>query len=230
MNYGSKVISKKIIIVAIFCLALIIGGGFWWQYYNSFTEVTIIPNNDTTITVGTSTDNQLAIQKPNIKTNQLLTKKIKKGNYQVLYSQPGYQDKIVSVSINKNTTIKSMDLDYTPERLNQILNQDKNIIQTTVLSTVTTGYSIIKEDIYKKGDWYSAVLMPNSWYRTDLPADYHPKQPNPNNTLYILRVVLHKDNGGWRVAAGPSIVLSIGDYPSIPQEIIRTVNNKDLFQ
>lgn len=72
-----------------------------------------------------------------------------------------------------------------------------------------TSFRFSSERLLDQGQWYAASFYQQLDAQTD-------------GDLY--RIVLHKTNNEWKMAARPSLLLSKYDYPNIPVKILRQVN------
>lgn len=181
---------------------------------NALSKKTVLlePAANTTIALGLleNSEGPPAVSQTLIETSSPNKIKVEPGWYGARFSGEGLETKLEQIEIKEDMTITSPILNYTPERLNQLLEQQGPTIQQTFMNRPElAGYRVAYQKLYQQADWYAAVLMP----------------PNPQ-TQDILRIILHKKDNAWQVAAGPSIIFYIGNYPDVPQPVIRNVNNQ----
>jgi hypothetical protein len=206
MIQNRKKLYTIIVIGAIILAGLIWGISMLWNIYITQKVVRLEPAKNTTITLGTQKGDTPAIDKEVIKTSTNLSKRLKPGNYVVIFGAEGYESQNQLINLNKNTTISTPELNYTTDRLKIVLNQDRANIQKVVNASAGNGYIISDESLYKQADWYVSILLP-----TDPSKD-------------MLKIILKKEDNKWVVAAKPSIIFWIDDYPNIPEDVIRAVN------
>lgn len=191
------------------------------NYFVMSKIVTLNPTPGTTITIDDQTANKIVIVATS---NQ--SKRLHQGHYLIKYSGGNdYQDITDVINVNKPITLKTPELNFVDAKLSQILISERSLING-VLSTSydQNNYQIDQEQLFKQGEWCGVTLIPNSWYDPTVPADYIPRPVNENNTLNILRVILNKDNGRWRIVAQPAIIFSKADYPHILPDVVSGVD------
>jgi hypothetical protein len=209
-----------IIFIAIVVLAAIVAAIYSFAILKA---VKIVPNDGVTITLIS-----LKNSKEVASLTQAKTIRVQAGDYSVSYKAGAeYQEESENISIKSSTTITSPQLNYTSAKLAEMLTAEQPTIQAVTATIGGVGdYQITEETLYVRGEWYGAVLGPTTWYG---PVDETGVQPpNPSNTLDIVKVIAQKTDGQWQIVAGPSLVLSIADNPSIPEEVIRAVNRLGL--
>lgn len=142
-------------------------------------------------------------------TNTTTTIKVKAGDYVAEFSGEGMQSQKKVYDITEDTTIESPKLAYSKERLATELQAQKPAIQqATATIPQLNGYRVALEGLYGQGDWYGAVMVP----------------PN-QQTQDVLLIILHKKNGTWQLVGQPSLTFYVGDYPDVPVQLIRDINN-----
>ena len=232
INYFTNMSKIKLVVVFVIFVILLALTGFIIFTPSSSKDIistnnnitlTLEPTPGTTISIGKQTSDELVIGKQIVSTNSLKDISIPSGVYIVKFTGTSdYQDAYQSININKSTVIKTPDLKYTYEKLEQLLIDQKPAIQNTVTSVLpNSGYQIDKEVLLENGNWYGARLKPSIWYDSIVAAQY--TRP-ADGTEDMLRVILKNDNGQWKIMAAPSIIFAIADYPDIPQNVIRATN------
>ena len=73
------------------------------------------------------------------------------------------------------------------------------------------GYEIATGKLLGDGDWYVTTIRKPLKSQWSLATD-------------VYRVIL-KNDGGWKMMAGPNLVFAYMDYPEIPKEVIASANN-----
>lgn len=194
--------------------ALVVLFALWVLVLNK-RSVTLAPAKGTTISIGT-----VAVEEDGGNIRTLITRtssektiRLKPGTYAILFSGNGYEDIPKDVTIDSNITIKTPAMQYTQDKLNTILGSERDAIRARLFAgTNLVGYTPDQEKLYDMGEWYSAQLMPDNI-----------------NTQDKLVVIMHKENGEWKVVAKPSLIFFTLDYPNIPTDVIRTVNNQSVI-
>ncbi len=227
INYFVNAPKIKLVVIALISLiivgVIIVASLFAWDYLVTQKVVTLNPTAGTTITIGTQKGDELTINKQIASTNVKKEIRLYPGTYIVkITGSPDYQDQYKSILVDKSTEITNPDLKYTDAKLSQLLVSEKTAIQNVVTPILpNTGYQIDNETLLENGNWYGTRLKPSIWYNPVVAARYI--RPT-DGTEDMLRVILKKDNGQWKLMAGPSIIFSIDDYPDIPQDVIRATN------
>lgn len=234
INYFTNMPIRKLItrlLIALVLLCVVVASAYFaWDYFINQKIVTLNPSQGTVMTIGTKQGDEPIIVNQIASTNTKKKIRLHTGTYVIKFSgDKDYQEEASTVRIDKSMVINTPTLKYTDEKLAQLLDVDKALIQE-VLQTVLPNarYSVDQEKLFYTGEWYGANLIPNDWYDPNAPADIIPRPTNVDNTLDMLRVIMKKDNGTWKVVAGPSIVFFVDDYPKIPQDIISETNKLGL--
>lgn len=220
-NIRNKSIIKLVLTVVIL-LILLVTAMFLWDYFITQKVITLNPSPNTSIAIYNQKPNQLITKVSGFKKISLRPEA-----YNVKFTgSTDFQEESETLLVNKPITITTPSLNYTRTKLNQLLNSESVVVHAVLMASMPNNeYKINNEIMLGTGNWYCAQLIPKDWYDPTVPADYIPRPVNINNTMDILKVILKKEDGTWKPAAGPSIVFSIGDFPSIPQKIISTANH-----
>jgi len=203
----------RLIIILTPLVLLSIGGVAMWQHYVVDKIVTLRAAAGTSITLGKPFgpgNNAGVLGDTILQTNSQAKIRLSPGSYILVFSGADYaaQTQKITVSSN-NLTLSTPSLNYSAQKLDSLLADEKPAIQTVVSGINSlSGYTTSYESLYGAGDWYAAKLAP----------------PDPT-TQDVLRVVLHKENGVWQVAATPTLILYSGDYKSIPVAVVRDIDN-----
>lgn len=207
INNHKKLIIN-IVIAIIVATVVIIVGVILWNYLIFQKVVTLNPTAGTTIAIGSQVGEGTDIGTLLTKTSTKQILRLEPGHYVVQYSgTKDYQDQSIVINIVETTELTTPKLKLTQNKLDALLAIEKPAAQNAFsLVFDVDGYNITDDKLYQQGDWYSARLVPN------------------NSSLDTLRVIMKKENGQWKVAAGPSIIFFIGDYPNIPQNVISVTN------
>lgn len=217
---GQNSRSKRLALIGVAVLALlIVFSTLIFKHSGEDNVLTIEPSPGYTISVGTPTagENGLGIRKLLVKTTTLKSLTLKKGYYVALFTKnsnyiPIYQN----VDLSNSLTLTSPTLYYTPQKLSALLTQQSSAIQAAFQnsssgSLLSQGYTIQNIGLYQDGSWYAGKLIPSNSAQDD-----------------ILVFVMHQQSGQWKLVAGPSITLYIGDYLNVPTAVIRAANTSPL--
>lgn len=206
---------SKLGLILLFILVVfvcVVGAGLW-RVFVSEKVVTLEPKPGITISFGPSIDSESGspIQKVLVKTDSLVKLRISKGVYTAVFSgASNYATQNQTTQINANTTIMAPELSYTLQALAAQLSQQASTInQALQAQTSLAGYSVQAGQIYLDGSWYAAKLEPINSTQSDTEL-----------------VIMHKEAGQWKLVAGPSVTLYLGDYPGVPQAVLRDINNR----
>jgi len=230
VNYFENTPKKKLatwFVILILLLAVVaMISYFTWDYLVNNKDVTLNPTSGTTITIGEQAGDEPVISKQIASTNIKKTIRLHVGAYAVKFSaSKDFEPQVVGININDTTEITTPSLNYTDEKLASTLNSEKDSIHSVIWGVVSSDkYDIDNDTLFYTGQWYGARLIPKDWYDPNVPADLQPRPTNPNNKLDMFRVVLKKEDGKWKVVAGPSVTIFIKDYPGVPEDIVRSVN------
>ncbi len=208
---GELLHSKKAILLILGALALIVLCWLAWAQLLNKKTITLRPNPGTTITIGTPSINTAggSIYTVLARTSSNRSIRLKRGIYEVLYEGKDYISQYQPLTLKANIVLTTLQLNYSLSKLDSLLDSSKPAIHTALsASTNMSTYTLANEKLYLDGSWYAAQLIP-----TD--------QINQDRMI----VILHQQKGNWKLVAGPKITLFIGDYPGIPQSLIRTINN-----
>ena len=109
----------------------------------------------------------------------------------------------------------SVNPSYSDDHRYEILRRENPAIVGVINNTfgdTMRDFTIETGTIYQQGDWYATLLSQDS-----LPG-------GQDGDIY--RIVLHKVDGTWQIAAGPEIVLGAPVYPDVPYEILKDINSR----
>ena len=135
---------------------------------------------------------------------------LKEGTYYYIPTTDGFSSDKVYFDIKDNNTTVEISPSYSSSRLSNLLEQDKEIINKVLgVYPMLSNYVIADESLYHYGEWYSARLI---------------QRVSGTREPDVYRVILNKSNDAWKITASPRISISINDFPSIPDYIIRQVN------
>ena len=140
--------------------------------------------------------------------------KLSKGSYYIRYvGAEGYADTFKLIQLSERNQQVSYDAPFSSSHLAQILSSESSAIRAAITAAFPNvkSYQIQSGVLYRNGEWYGTTLRYSG--------------PDIFNADTI-RLMAHKNNGVWTVSTTkPDITLSKLLYPSIPDDIIKSVNN-----
>ena len=135
--------------------------------------------------------------------------------YKVTYKgNDGYSGGEINIDNRKdNIVIKPY---YSVEKLESLLtgndvNSIRSKIQDNFLPTTLNSYTVKRGQLYHFGDWYSTSLVYNQEY---------------NEVSDTLHIIAKKTVQGWEIVADPSITFDRFNNPSVPIDILQSINTK----
>lgn len=110
--------------------------------------------------------------------------------------------------ISIDTTILTPDLIFTKSKLEEIANNEKEaIIKSPNLQELSKVYSFGEIVMYGKGDIAGIELI------------------SKNVDIDHKKAIIEKKDSSWVLIAGPEIIIEKRDFPNIPLELLRQINN-----
>lgn len=189
-------------------LIVIIGGIMTLNYFQSFKPVYVqIPRAGVSATVLDANKHQVGQLSGSGKLS------LRPGKYSVVPGGTNISTTPLPLTVKNDGAYVTVDPGYSGTYLDQLLDSELGSIQAAITAkypTITQGFTLDRGVLYQYGDWYSALIVQNS--------------PGPGARGDLYRVVLHKTNDTWNIAAGPAIVLSDQDYPDVPKSILSSTN------
>ena len=208
-----------IFIISGIVIIALIASGFAIKYYTAFKKVTV-----TTVQQDLTAD--VYQRNPNSDGPDGDTKvgtvhgtkvfSLQPGKYYAIAEGTKY-DKSQQISFTVDskdfsvTVNPSFSDDYLVELFKQQIATIRNLIATKYASIIG-NYTINPGKLYLDGTWYGTTLVG--------------KSPSPGELGDTYRIVLHKVNNTWTIAAAPAIVLSAPDYKDIPFTILSDLNTQ----
>jgi hypothetical protein len=190
--------------------------GLITNYRHGFQKVYVKPVNGLQVSIykdlgGDNAYNYNSHNTPLFKLDSPQTIRLKKGVYDFAVSDPThkFENPITKINIGSDTNNLTIDPLFTDQELTTLLSTKRSAIQQALLNnypSLFSFYTITSAQLYKYGNWYGAVLSPNS------------------SQFDTLRVIMTYKNGAWRIAANPQINISIPSNPSIPSDVIDAVD------
>ena len=199
--------NKRVIITISVAVVLIVGAFIGTVEYLSYKDVSLTftkPNVAVTIynangaSVGTFSNDT--------------TTKLKEGKYTYAATSDNYSTNKVAFEVSSDQRTVEISPAYSGAFLAELLTEEQKEIQGALTSKhpeIKTNYIIGDEHLAHLGEWYSAKLI---------------QRVSGANEPDVYRVVLKKEDGVWKVIATPKLTLSIAENSSVPEYVIRQVN------
>lgn len=203
---------KKILSLVVLVVVVLLGLAAWLRHAQSYQTISVKLDTGVSgklIRGGGEDPGQVATV---ANFTDSYSAKLKKDDYTLtLHGGTDYQPKTIPVSLDAMPVNLKVSLDYSTAKLAQLLSSELPAISQALdqkYPTTSTKYSISQGHLFKRGDWFGALMVPLG------------------NSQDTLRVILNKNGGKWTVATKPpDIILNIFTYPDIPKEILQAVNS-----
>jgi len=203
------------IIIGLLIAAGIVAGVVWANWWFSFHDVSFELSDEVVgITIREADPEYKLMGREVMRLTQNDTVRLQVGVYEIIPEGTRIDTSPIRFSVNDTTDIIKITPFFSESYLSELLDQERAAIHQALLdySSLILHYDIYGESLYLYGEWYGALLrLPDS--PGDQGADIH-------------RVILHKNNGSWKVSAEPSIILSYSAHRDIPKTIINDLNRK----
>jgi hypothetical protein len=211
---------SKILLIVFLLVAF---GGLIWAavYYGSSQKVTLTYDTSAATSLSvyrTAKPGQAA--KPNAKPLRQAVSgqsfRLAKGSYYLEPQGPNAARDPIDFVVENEPVVKTVDIDYSADYLHrQLAGQDAAIKAAIIAANprIAQLYRINDGRLYRRGEWYGATLSytgPDSLSRD------------------TMRVILRQENGTWKIAAGPHIILTAPANPDVPVKVLKAVNAIDL--
>jgi len=208
----------RIFVPVVIAILIGVSGGLVVNYYQMFKKVYVNVANNIEVNIypdlGENDDqtyNYNPKTKPLFQLESSTTIKLKKGVYDFVVADESniYENPISKVVIGDTTSNITVAPYYNDNKLGNLLIQYRPAIQQILESkypNLTKLYKIDNDSLYENGEWYGADLVPL----------------NPN--IDELKVIMNFKNNIWVVAVEPQISISIPSNPTIPSDVIDSVD------
>lgn len=210
---------KKLIIFASLAIALIVGGVIAFLYFNSFQKLTITfkqPNVTGVIyKIGTDShegSDDTEVQK--IEGNQTIN--LPKGAYYLRPQGKNVLDTEVPFTLANEPVSIDVDPGFKLDYLAEKLKEEKPKIAAALTAKypqLFAQYTVSEGQLFAQGEWYAASLTQ--------------KVSDTEDEKDTYKVILHKENDQWSVIGKPELVFSAANYPNVPIEVLREINQQD---
>lgn len=193
-------------------IVALIGGLYVWQYVASLHQVSV------NITEGLRVNIYQVVEGVAQKSSSSATGSIKlslqNGDYCAKPNDPNYDQTPVCFEVSGKDVSVVVNPNYSSNYLKSLLPVEINAINSIITKTysaVIDNFNLKTGSLFGHGEWYGGTLTQKTQYASDQGDVY--------------RVLLKKTTAGtWVVVAYPQIVLSKYDYPTVPYNILDSVN------
>lgn len=201
---------KAIIILVSILVAIAIVVGIV-LYILSFRTVTfdIVPENMSITVSRQGSDEDIATL------DQDGSLQLQNGTYIITPMHEDYSSSPIPFTVAGEDMTISIDPHFSSTRLESLASTEMVAVNQLLNQTfpdIIKDFTIQPGTLYQKGEWYATLIQQN------------PLPGGQQGDTY--RVVLHKVDGKWQIAAGPEIVLSAQDYPDVPFAILTDINSR----
>lgn len=209
--------NRRLIIFIIILLFVLAGIGIAWWYITSRHDVTIdFGRDDMKVTVERR---ESATERHTVATlDHTDTIKLPDGDY-IIAPESTDQKRPLSKDVTRFTVDgENQKITVTPELSdsyrNELLDQSRDHIHSVITAnypTIFDQYNVTHEEILgKNGEWYGIELsekMPDS---------------SAGDTYFI---ALNKQDGEWKLASTPELILTVQNAPGVPRDIISRIDS-----
>lgn len=204
---------KKIAIITSLIIFMTIAAIIGLGYYHSFQKIKVTLSNGIEANIYKEDSHEGQVSPTSNLKDPVNSIRLKKGNYYIKSKATSeYVAEVIPIQLSDKPVSITINPDYTQQKLDNLLGSERSSIDrviTQTYNTLPTYYTIQKGKLYMHGEWYATKLIPKN-----------------SNDLDSLSIILHKDKNNWTVATKPpEIIIGIPNYPAIPKDIIRDVNN-----
>lgn len=198
---------RRLVWVIVFIVIGVVAG-IIHNYYAGFRHVLVVPAKGVRVSVYKEGGRKGV---PLFRVTSSEEIKIRVGSYDFVARNPNYkyQNPVTKITITHQTKSISINPSFSKQRLASLMSNEKSATHAALLAkypSLPNFYTITSDTLYKQGDWYGAVLQPNT-----LAFDR-------------LKVIMQKKGGSWVLAAKPQISIGIPSNPSIPAGVIQGVD------
>lgn len=211
---------KKLAIFSIIIMALTAGTVATIIYINSFQKVSVTLGEDVTeatlykVNPEEGHDHEIKGD-PQQKITKSGELSLQNGAYYIIPEGEKISKEEITFTVDNGPLSVDVRPSYSDEYLISLLNSEQAAITQVITDKFPSNMAnyVIKEGaLYKKGEWYGALLMSNA------------SNPDLRSQSDYYRIILHKENGVWSVVQTPQLVLSAAEFKDVPADILRAVN------
>ena len=138
--------------------------------------------------------------------------RLKPGKYYYVSVGSGISDKEAPLTVTDGKVV-TVDPPYSDARLDELALQEGPAILSLLTSTypqIPAHYTPEQLSLFKRGDWGAGYLV---------------QVVDPRQAPDVYRYVVQKEGGKWKVVAPPQLTISKYIYPSIPEDILDSINS-----
>lgn len=197
---------NKRIIIGILVLLVSVGAIFGVLEYVSYKQVSIVFKQPD-VSIDIYSENQKKVSSASEDT----TTKLKTGSYYYIPTTERYSSEKVNFEVSSDEIVE-INPSYSKSFLSTLLTQERDAIQSVIIAAyplITSDYIIADENLAGQGEWYSAKLI---------------QRVSGGNEPDVYRVVLTKNAATWAVVVSPRLIVSVPNFSTVPNYIIRQVN------
>lgn len=203
---------KQFVIIAVVLIA-IASAAIALFYVSSFHSVTLqLQSDDMNGAVYRYDKDGGSTKVVPITTSQTI--KLQSGDYGFVTDSADYNNTPTNFSVKATDQIIKIDTPYSDEYLSKLLDSESTAILAVIMAkygATLSDFDVDRGLLLGKGEWYGTTF-----------TEQLDQGRNPGDTY---RVVLHKVEDKWVVAAEPSIVLTTKSAPDVPLNILTRTND-----
>lgn len=149
--------------------------------------------------------------------------KLDPGDYYVKSDSENYSNLPQKISIKQSQTIK-LDFDYSSKYYDEKFSSDiqkiHHQITTTYPKTIQNfNFSIITGQFFQGGKYYVTAI-----------GEINAKSEEADDNIRyfkgnIYHIIFQKVGDNWQQVTHPELILTSTDYPNLPQQLIKEINN-----
>lgn len=209
-------IPRKYIFIAIVFLLILTGFSilaFSWKESRAITFAIDYPGASATISEKGS---NATLGTVNNGTSLRLDKKV----YEFTFTGQEFSQNPIEATVDDKTSTITLTPLLSQGKLNALLAQDKEAIDTAIKSTIKNSSSYIEgeRELYHHGEWCTTS------FTVAAPASSGDSNIGSLDNTEIYYVILEKKDNKWSVAAGPHLIITKPDYPNIPDYVIDSID------
>ena len=201
--------NKKIIILVVSIFVLLIGFSVARRALSYQTATITIKPAGVSVTVYDSARHAVA------RLSNVGEVRLQPGNYTAVPGGGRINTAAIPFEVKDTDARLTIDPGYSATYLASLTTEELPAI-TAVLTanypTITSDFTVNTGSLYLYGDWYATTVVQ--------------KSPGPGASGDVYRAVLHKQDGTWKVVAGPAIVLSAKESPAVPRSVLDDINHQ----
>jgi hypothetical protein len=210
---------KKIIIIVIIAVLVIIGIISGVLYYKSFHKISFtLSSNVSEATIyltDTAPVNDELSGREIQKITSSSTISLQNGKYYITPKGSHIITEPIPFVVEDAEKTISIDPNFTSDYLSSIALKELLNVQKTITKTfpeVSAKYTIANGSLFGKGEWYGGVLT----------------QQDGGESSDFYRFIAKKENNSWKIIRTPMLALTKSQFPSVPTEILSSINKINL--